>query len=482
MDLNVKVILPELLVLTVAVLCVLIDLVVPKRNKNAFFSTVSAATFMVSLVLLALTAPFSPQEAFFGLVKKDLFSVLAEVLIVFSALVSVFVSYGYIKRFETNYVGEFYYTLLFATGGALLLTLSNELSTLFVSLEVTSVSLYVLISLFRGDYRGKEAAFKYFVMGSVGAATMVYGFAVLYGLTGSTTYGEIAKYLQNSKLSAPILLSIVLVLSGFLFKFGIAPFHGWMPDVYEGAPTPVTLFMGAVVKVASLTAFLKLFYPVFLDFSSKWGTALAVFGVASAFFGALLALNQENVKRMLAYSSISHFGTILAAFVSVPSLSIFSSFFYLFAYAFMTVAAFGLVSLLSTVGFKGENLEDWKNLYSKSPVLALCLVVAFMSLAGIPPLLGFWAKFYVLVAVVKAGKVGIAVALLISSLISLYFYLKPVVYAFMKGGRPAEISPSAAEYGAFVVTSISLIVFGLFPEIVSRFILFALTSFLKGVI
>jgi NADH-quinone oxidoreductase subunit N len=481
MGLNLKLILPEGLILSVALVCVLVDLIVPKRSKNSFFSVVSVSTLTLSLLLLVFKVPFSPQEAFFGFLKKDLLSVLAEVLIVFSALISVFVSSGYVKRFETEFVGEFYYTLLFATFGALLMTLSNELSTLFVSLEVTSVSVYVLISLFKGDYRGREAAFKYFVLGSIGAASLIYGFAILYGLSGSTCYSDIAKFVQSSKFSVPLILAMGFVIAGFLFKFGAFPFHGWMPDAYEGAPTPVTLFMGAVVKIASLTAFLRLFYPVFLDFSSKWGTVLAIFGVISAFFGALLALNQENVKRMLAYSSISHFGTILTVFVSVPSLSVFSAFFYVFAYAFMTLSAFGLISLLSTSGFKGEKLSDWKNLYSKSPLVALCLVIVFMSLAGIPPLFGFWAKFYVLMALVKAGKVGIAVALLIASLISLYFYLKPVVFAFMKSGEPAEFSPSPAEYGAFVVTALSLVFFGLFPELVSRSILLALTSFIKGI-
>ena len=482
MKLNAILMFPEIFLLTVAVISILIDLIIPNRLKNRLFSFISSTTLVLTLFLLVIFSPVSPQTAFFGFVKKDLLSTFSGVLIVFSGLIATFVSYGYIERFKTNFVGEYYYTLLFATFGALLMVSANELSTLFVSLEVMSISIYILISLFKGDYRGKEAALKYFIMGSVGAAVIVYGFAVLYGLSGSTTYSEISNFLEKHPHSLPVILSLVFTLSGFLFKFGAVPFHGWTPDSYHGAPTPVTLFMGAVVKVASITAFIKLFYPVFLPLAKEWGTLLAVIGVVSAIVGALMALNQENVKRMLAYSAISHTGVIVAAFSSIPSLSIYSVLFYIFAYTFMTIAAFGLVSLLSTSGFKGERLSDWRNLYSRSPVIALSLVVVFMSLAGIPPLLGFWAKFYILVALVRVGKVGIAVALLISSVISLYFYLRPVVFAFMKEGKPTEFSPTPVEYGAFIVVSLFLVIFGLFPEVISQASLLSLSSFIRGII
>jgi NADH-quinone oxidoreductase subunit N len=482
MVLNLSLLFPEIFILTVAILSVIFDLLIPNRLKNKFFSVLSVSTLTVSIFLLVVFAPLSPQTAFFGFVKKDLLSVLSGVLIVFSALMTVFISYGYIGRFRTNYIGEFYYTLLFSTFGALLMVSSNELSTLFVSLEVMSISIYILISLFKGDYRGKEAALKYFIMGSVGAAVIVYGFSILYGLSGSTVYDEVGKFLSKSGINLPVLLSLSLVVSGFLFKLGAVPFHGWTPDSYHGAPTPVTLFMGAVVKVASFVALIRLFYPVFLPLLESWGTLLSIVGVVSAFVGALMALNQENVKRMLAYSAISHTGVVLTAFSSLPSLSIFSVLFYVFAYAFMTIAAFGLVSLLSTSGFKGERLSEWRNLYSRSPLIALSLVVAFMSLAGIPPLFGFWAKFYILVALIRAGKVAVAVAVLISSVISLYFYLRPLVYAFMKEGESVEFSPNPIEYGAVVVIVLFLIVFGLFPEVVSQASLLALSSFIRGMI
>ena len=480
MGLNLKLLFPEFFVLASAIVGILIDLFLPKRVKNGFFATFSVFVLFVSVFLVIFSSPFVPETAFNSFVKKDLLTGLSQVLILFSSLIAVFVSYGFLKKFDTDYIGEFYYTLLFAVFGAMLMVSANELATLFVSLEVMSISVYILSALFKKDYRGKEAALKYFIMGSVGAAVVVYGFALLYGLSGSTVYEEVGRAI--STLSFPVLLSLALVISGFLFKLGAVPFHGWTPDVYHGAPTPVTLFMGAVVKIAAFVALLKLFYPVFLPLVSEWGEVFAVIGVVSAFAGALMALRQENVKRMLAYSAISHTGVVLTALVSLPAVAIFSVLFYLFAYAFMTVAAFGFISLLTGKGFTGENLSDWRNLYGKSPFLALSLVVIFMSLAGIPPLFGFWAKFYILVALVKAGKVGVAVAILVASAISLYFYLRPVVYAFMKEGEAVLPPVEPFEFGAVVVTVFFLIVFGLFPELISQVSLFALSSFLRGMI
>jgi len=216
--------------------------------------------------------------------------------------------------------------------------------------------------------------------------------------------------------------------------------------------------------------------------SPYWQEPVLIFAVLSALFGALAALNQENLKRMLAYSSISHGGVILAALASYPAVSVFSVLFYLFAYAFMTVASFGLISLLTVKGYRGESLSDWKGLYQRAPFLALLSVVVFMSLAGIPPLLGFWAKFYVLIALVESGQVLVALAILLASLISLGFYLKPLVYAFMKEGGERREELGFSAYAAVVVSTFFLVLLGLFPELLSQLFLLGVASFLKGVV
>jgi len=481
MELNLNLFVPELFLAASGIFMIVLDFLVPTRAKNRTFALLTALAGAVAVFLVVLFTPFSPEEAFNGFIKKDYLALLSQVLILFTLLLTVLVSYDYLKKFETKYPGEFYYTLLFATVDAMLMVEANEPSTLFVSLEVTSISIYVLMALFRGDYRGKEGALKYFILGSVGAGVMAYGFAVVYGLTGTTLYPEIAYSISNSS-PLLLLLAVAFILSGFLFKWGVFPFHPWVPDAYQGAPTPVTLFMGAVMKVAAFVALVRLFLPAFLSLSPHWQEPVLIFAVLSALFGALAALNQENLKRMLAYSSISHGGVILAALASYPAVSVFSVLFYLFAYAFMTVASFGLISLLTVKGYRGESLSDWKGLYQRAPFLALLSVVVFMSLAGIPPLLGFWAKFYVLIALVESGQVLVALAILLASLISLGFYLKPLVYAFMKEGGEKREELGFSAYAAVVVSAFFLVLLGLFPELLSQLFLLGVASFLKGVV
>ncbi|WP_457680441.1 NADH-quinone oxidoreductase subunit N [Thermovibrio sp.] len=479
MGINLSLFIPELFLLTSAVLLIVLDLFLPSREKNGLFSALTFAVASVGIVLVAGSINFVPKEAFHGFIKKDLLSSLSQILILFTLLLTSLVSYDYIKKFKTSYVGEFYYTLIFAALGAVLMVEANELATLFVSLEVMSISIYIVMALFKGDYRGKEAALKYFILGSVGAATLAYGFALLYGVAGSTLYPEVA--VKVKELSNPaLIIALAFILSGFLFKVGVVPFHGWAPDAYHGAPTPVTLFMGAVVKIAAFVALLRLLLPAFLNAVHAWPDVALIVGVVSALFGALVALGQENLKRMLAYSSISHGGVILTALATLPALSVYTIIFYLFAYTFMTIGAFGLIALLTTKGFRGENLSDWQGLYSRSPILALMAVVIFMALAGIPPLLGFWAKFYVLVALLKVGQVWVAVLIMVSSLVSLGFYLKPFVYAFMKEGK-GEVKVGFGTFAAVLISVLALLVLGLFPELVSQTSLLAVASFIRGV-
>ncbi|GAB6076598.1 NADH-quinone oxidoreductase subunit N [Desulfurobacterium crinifex] len=482
MNLNLELMLPETFLLISALLMIVIDLVISDRQKNSFFSNLSIVVIVVTMFLISGTVSVKPSYAFNGFIKKDLMVVLSQLLLLISGIFAVLLSHNYIEKFSLKYKGEYYYTLLFALLGGMLLVAANEFSTLFVSLEVMSISVYILVALFKNDYRGKEAALKYFIMGSVGAAILVYGFAILYGLTGVTTYDGVSELVNKNGVTLALLFSIALVAVAFLFKTGAVPFHAWVPDVYHGAPTPITTFMGAAVKVASFVAFLRLFFPVFVSFAKDWTPAIELIAVVTMFAGALLALNQNNLKRMLAYSAVSHTGVILAAFVTVPALASFVVLFYLFVYVFMTLAAFGMISLLTTKGLKGENVEDWSGLYKKSPFLALSAVVIFMSLAGIPPLAGFWAKFYLLVALLREGFITLALAVVLSSLMSLYFYLKPLVYAFMKGESDLAVSYNVRDYAVIGLSTLAILIIGFFPNLFVKFSLLGVISFVRGLI
>ena len=480
MELNLSLLLPEGFLLVSALVMLLVDLIVPDRRKNGLFSVVSFGVIAVTIFLVTSQVTVEPKHAFNGFIKKDAMVVISQVFILLCGLFSVLLSYSYVERFPLKYKGEYYYTLLFALLGGILLVEANELSTLFVSLEVMSISVYILIALFKEEERSLEAGLKYFVMGSIGAGVLVYGLAILYGLSGTTLYSGVSEVVSQSHLTPALLLSVVLVAVAFLFKTGAVPFHGWVPDVYQGSATPVTAFMSAAVKLAAFVAFLRLFLPLFSSFAPNWTPAILTVAVVTMFAGALMALNQDNVKRMLAYSAVSHTGVILAAFVTVPALASFTVLFYLFIYVFMTVAAFGVVSLLTTKGFKGEEVQDWKGLLRRAPFLSFCIVVIFMSLAGIPPLAGFWAKFYVLLALVKEGFTLTALAVLLSSLLSLYVYLKPLVYVFMKEDSDEEVSFSSADYVVVAFTTLSILILGIFPKLVAELSLLSVASFIRG--
>ena len=484
MVLNLHALLPELTLLSCALAMLLLDLFVPERHKNGVFAFASSVVLGTVLLLVAKQGfNLEPVFAFNGFLKKDAMVNITQGFVVLCGLMAVLLSYSYISKFSLKYRGEYYYTLLFAVFGALLLVASAEFSTLFVSLEVMSISIYILIALFKEEVREAESAVKYFITGSVGSAVLVYGLAILYGVAGSTEYAGVASALRSAGVSAPVLVAMILVAAGFLFKTSTVPFHAWIPDVYHGAPTPVTAFMGAVVKMASFVAFLRLFLPVFYYYTpGEFAPVLLILAVVTMFFGAFMALNQENLKRLLAYSAVSHTGVILTAFAVEPVSGSFALVFYLLVYAFMVVSAFAMVSIMTAEGFKGENLEDWKGLYSKSPFIAVCAVVVFMSLAGIPPFAGFWAKLYILMALVKDGFLTTAFAVVLSTLVSLYFYLKPVVYMFMKEGKGVYPSFTLPGYAVVAVTTLFVIFFGIFPSYLAKLSLAGATAFVRGLI
>jgi len=480
MELNPGLLLPEGFLLISAMVMLLVDLLVPDRKKNGLFAGISFAVVAVTMFLVTFTLSLEPKLAFNGFVKKDAMVVVSQLFILLCGLLSILMSYSYLEKFPLKHRGEYYYTFLFALLGGMLLVEANEFSTLFVSLEVMSISVYILIALFKKEEKSLEASLKYFVTGSVGAGILVYGLALLYGLTGTTLYSGVSEVVHESGVTPVLLLSVVLVAAAFLFKTGAVPFHGWMPDVYQGSAAPVTAFMGAAVKLSVFVAFLRLFLPVFSGTASEWTPAILTVALVTMIFGALMALNQDNLKRMLAYSAVSHTGVVLSAFVTVPALASFTVLFYLIIYVFMVIAAFGLVSFLTSSGFLGEEVQDWRGLLKKSPFISFCIVVIFMSLAGIPPLAGFWAKFYLLLALVREGYIFTALTVLLSSLISLYVYLKPIVYVFMEDGSELNISFSSTDYVVVGFSTFSILVLGIFPKLVAELSLLSVASFLRG--
>jgi len=343
---------------------------------------------------------------------------------------------------------------------------STNLIMIFIALETMSISIYALAA-FKKDDRGVEGAIKYLILGSFSAGFLLLGLAFVYGATGTFDLKEIGRYISIYKefhLNSMLLIGIALVITGFLFKVSTVPFHMWTPDVYEGAPSPITGFMATGVKAAAFSAFIRILLQSFNQYSNEYSSLIAFFAVLTMFGGNLIALAQKNVKRMLAYSSIAHAGYLLVGIVAGTQLSSSAMLYYLLGYGFMNIGAFSVLAALSAKEKSNSNLDDLKGIGLKYPFLGVAMSVFMFSMAGVPPTVGFFGKFYLFLSAINAKLYGLTIIAVINSAISAYYYLRVLVYMFFKG--EAETVP---QYNLGIVFGISLaligvLYFGIFPS------------------
>jgi NADH-quinone oxidoreductase subunit N len=380
-----------------------------------------------------------------GMLVNDKFSLFFTALVTICALGSVLTSSNYLSRFGMDR-SEYFSLLFFATAGMVVLVSAYNLISLFLGLELMSMSIYVLVGYRRRDYFSNEAALKYFLLGAFAVAFFLYGVSLIYGLTGSTNFKIIVVEIMERGLAREpfFQLAMALILAGFAFKVSSVPFHMWVPDVYQGAPTPITSFMATAVKAASFGAFLRLFYMCFMMGRSQWAAVIAILAVLTMTLGNLTALVQRNIKRMLAYSSIAHAGYVLVGLsvLSIENTRAASSvLYYLMAYSFMTVGVFALVSAIEKrEGTRGLEITELAGLGLRKPFIGLAMVVFMFSLAGIPPTAGFFGKYYIFSAAVERGQIALAVVGVLNSALSLYYYLRILVIMYMqKADRPLEV-------------------------------------------
>ena len=377
-----------------------------------------------------------------------------------------------------RHVGEYFATLLFGAIGMMLLISSEELITIFVALELTSLSLYILTAFHKGTLRSQEAAVKYFMFGAVASAFLLFGMSYLYGVTGATNLRQIAHVIHGTGLSPLLAVALLFILVGFGFKVAVVPFHLWAPDAYEGAPTPVTAFIATGSKVASFFVLTKLMMVAFADvpgaaYWSKlapgWTLLLAVMAVLSMVLGNFAAIVQRNVKRLLAYSSIAHAGYIFVGLTAATSTGSTAVLFYVIVYALTNLGAFGVVAALAELA-GGDDLEDFNGMARRAPFLSLLMLIFILSLAGIPPLGGFFGKFYLFVAAVGRDPrqfgmlwlVGIGIAM---SAVSLYYYLILLKHMYVHKARNAERLPTPTYLNvALAVVAVAIIYLGLNPQ------------------
>lgn len=439
-----------------------------RRYQSALTVGISLAAMVAALWQLG--AP-EARPIFQGAAMADDFSAFVTAIISAGLLLSALVARGFLQRHDAER-GEFYALLLLGAAGMSLLAMSFDLMMLFIALEIMSVATYALSAWLRRGSRPSESAFKYFLLGAFSSALYLYGTALVYGATGTTRMAALA---QTTGISSLMLPGLALIAVGFAFKVGAVPFHMWAPDVYEGAPTPVTAFMAVGVKAAAFAAFLRTFGVAFGDSAGVWEPLIMVLAGLTMLVGNVLALPQRNVKRMLAYSSIAHAGYLLLALAAtrVESAKVAaggSMLFYLAAYTFTAIGAFGIIAALERRESEHANawdLDRFAGLAKRRPVMAFFMTVFMLSLAGIPPTAGFMAKLFIFKAAIDAGMVGLAILGMVTSAIGVYYYLRVVVYMYFRNPEPHGVVERlpALEWG-LGIASVLVVVLGVGPDFV----------------
>ncbi len=355
--------------------------------------------------------------------------------------------------------------LLFALAGMMIMASAINLVSIYLGLELMALSVYVLAGFMRHDSRSNEAALKYVILGAVSSAIFLYGVSLIYGLTGTTQLGELAAALnRGGHLDPMLVLTTVFLVTGLVFKVGAVPLHMWVPDVYEGAPTTITTFMSAGPKAAAFAIILRIFPDALMVAADIWVPVVTVIAVLTLALGSFVALVQTNIKRMLAYSSIAHAGFALLGLVAGGHDGIAGVMLYLLIYAFMNLGIFGAVVMMRKGDFSGENIEDYAGLAKSHPGLALLMLIFLFSLAGIPPTAGFFAKFYILAALVAQGFVALAVIAVLLSAVAAYFYLRIVMLMYMKEpARSFDLALTPSLRLALAVTGLGTVGIGLLP-------------------
>jgi NADH-quinone oxidoreductase subunit N len=437
MDMNIVVpnltpILPECFLSVVAMVLLLVNVFVPSDRK-AYLSYLSFGGILVAGVMVV--AGWGQHiESFSGSVVLDNFATFFKMIFLVSAGLAILISDQYMEREGCNH-GELYPLILFTVVGMMLMASGTDLMTVFLGLEVMSVALYVLAGFNRNNTKSNEAGLKYFLLGCFSTGFLLYGMALTYGATGSTNIAKIAAVVgQMSLPSANIMLvaGMLLMLTGFAFKVAAAPFHMWTPDVYEGAPTPMTAFMSAGPKAAGFAAALRIFLVALPTLQVEWSQVLWILAVLTMTIGNITALRQDNIKRMLAYSSIAHAGYALVGFAAGNGTGTAGILFYMLSYAFMNIGAFAIIILIAKKGETNGNVQDFAGLGTKHPVLAAAMTIFLFSLAGMPPTAGFIGKFYLFSGAIQKGYIWLAVIGVLNSAASVYYYLRVMVYMYMK--------------------------------------------------
>lgn len=467
--------LPQLIVLGLAIVLLAADIILP-RAKHGVMSAIAIVGFGAALVSNFFFVGEN-DSTFNGMFRADDFSVFINLIVLTGAILSIMVSSNYLQAQSADAPGsmplaEYYVLLTLSVLGTMVVGASGDLLMVFLGIEMSSLAVYALTGFARRRLSSIEGALKYFLLGLFASAILVYGMAWVYGATGTTNLDGIAASLSGSAsdgpLEASLLLALLLLVVGLGFKVAAVPFHMWTPDAYEGAPTPVSAYMSVIPKVAGFAAMIRLLVQALAPLRDEWVTILGILAVITMAFGNIVAISQRDVKRMLAYSSIGHTGYILAGVAAFGSVtvsedrSISSVLYYMLAYTFMNIGAFAVVTWMQHRGH-GTTVDDFNGLASRQPLTALSMAVFMLSLMGIPPLVGFWGKYYVILATIEADMLWLAVSIVLASAASAFFYLRIVAVMYFSdpvGEQRTEKTPLLSF--SVLAMAVATLLFGLF--------------------
>jgi NADH-quinone oxidoreductase subunit N len=456
--------LPEMVLLTMA--CVILLLVAYTGTRRVEW-VYGLSQFSLALTLVMVLWSLGDRGmTFSNTYIKDGLSDLLKIFICIVNMLVLLYSVNYLKARQLMQ-GEFFVLAVFSTLGMLIMVSAYHMLTLYLGLELMSLCLYAMVAMQRDSAVATEAAMKYFILGSIASGMLLYGMSIIYGITGSLAINEVALAIANMTGNETILsFGIVFLVIGIGFKFGAVPFHMWLPDVYHGAPTAMTLFIAAAPKIAAFALIIRLLAEGLLDLQNYWQDMLVMLAVLSMILGNVVAIAQSNLKRMLAYSTISHVGFLLMGVLSGTEEGFAASLFYTLIYALMTLGAFGMILLLSRQGFEAENIDDFKGLSDRQPWFALMMLILMFSMAGIPPLAGFYAKLSVIKAVIEVDLMLVALVAVVTSVIGAFYYLRVIkVMYFDKPLVDHQLEASSSMQIMLSANALMVLALGIVPGI-----------------
>jgi NADH-quinone oxidoreductase subunit N len=458
-------VIPEIFLLSATIAILILNLFLTKNKQLVYYLTqlVLLVTGLLCFNLIGETKAI----IFGGSFILDDIALIFKIFIIASTMVAMTYSRHYLIT-HSLFVGEYFVLILLSLLGMMVMVSGYSLLTMYLGLEILSLSLYTLIAIARDRTIAIEAALKYFILGSISSGLLLYGMSMIYGVTGSINIIEIAEFVANTGIKSNLLVinfSLVFLVIAIAFKLGAVPFHMWVPDVYQGSPTSVTMFISTVPKMAVIAILIRLLTDGLEYMHIYWSDLLIVLALLSIAIGAVVALKQTNIKRMLAYSTISHIGFVILGFVTGVISGYAASVFYILVYILTSLAAFGIIILFNKKGFEADKIIDYKGFSKHSPWFALMMLIVMLSMAGIPPFIGFYSKFFILQQVVAEGYVFVAIFAVVFAVISSYYYLQIIKFMYFDQSEKTAIFSAPMDIKIVVsINAVLILIVGLFPD------------------